>query len=322
MTESYSRALYKRDYDQEITTDVDEYGVPRAFLARIHIPAAEAVAASSDGVHAAMNLAATAQAIITGITNPAWPRNIRIDGNVAGINNVVKITGTNFDGEVITEDITPNGTDAVDGNLAFKTVTKIDLPIQDHTPVLQVETATAAGTVTTAGNALITVTSALLEEAEAVDVPVVLSDNAAAIALAIRTALAANENIAAHFTVSGDAAAVILTAKVAAGNDSTLNIAIDDGTGEGASEGVTAAATSANTTAGVAVDQISVGWGDKFGLPYKLYADELVILKLFNKAKETTEGVVTADATDLEKNVYDPNAGADGLKDIDLYIIV
>lgn len=131
--------------------------------------------------------------------------------------------------------------------------------------VLQVETATAEGTVTTAGNALVTVTSALFDEAEAVDVPVEEGDGANDIALAIRIALAANALIAAHFTVGGLTNAVILTAKVAAANDATLNIAIDDGTGDGASEGVTAAASSANTTAGVApvqqVETIPVSTG-------------------------------------------------------------
>lgn len=313
---------YKHNYGQIISTDAKDVSVDRGFIAHYHIDAEDAPAASSDGVHAAMNLGAAVQAITTGITNPAVPRNIRIDGNVSGIDGVVKITGTNFAGEAITEDITANGTTAKDGNLAFKTVTKIDLPIQDHVPRAQVETATAAGTVTTAGNAAVTVKSALFAEDEVVDVPVELNDDAAAIALAIRTALAANEIIAEHFDVSGEDAAVVLTAKVADANDDTLNIAIDDGTGEGASEGVTTAATSANTTGGVGPDQISVGWGDKFGIPYKLYADELVILKLFGKAVEVTEGVVTADAEYLEKNVYDPTAGADGTKDIDLYIIV
>ena len=113
---------------------------------------------------------------------------------------------------------------------------------------------------------------------------------------------------------------MILTAKAEAANDTTLNIAIDDGTGEGASEGVTTAATSANTTAGVPYDEISVGWGDKFGLPHMLYADELVILKLFGKAADT--GTVTEDADELEKNVFDPNGTPDGQNDIDLYIVV
>ncbi len=311
---------YNHKYGQIIQTDAPGVSCDRAFLAHYHIAAEYAPAASSDGVHVAMNLGAAVQAITTGITNPAVPRNIRIVGNVVGIDGVVKITGTNFAGEAITEDITANGTTVKDGALAFKTVTKIDLPIQDHTPVKQVETATAAGTVTAAGNAAVTVKSALFEADRAVAVPVEVDDDASAIALAIRTALAADEVIAAHFTVSGENAAVILTAKIPAANDATLNIAIDDGTGEGASEGVTTAATSANTTAGVPYDQISVGWGDKFGIPYMLYADELVILKLFGESADI--GTVTPDADEIEKNVFDPNGTPDGQNAIDLYIVV
>lgn len=313
---------YNHKRGQRIRTDAPGIGTDRAFLAHYHIAAEDAPAASSEGVHAAMNLGDAAQSITTGITNPAVPRNIRIDGNVVGIDGVVKIHGTNFADEVITEEITANGTTAKDGDLAFKTVTKIDLPIQDHVPRAQVETATAAGTVTTAGNAAVTVKSALFEADVVLAVPVEAGDEANDIAAAIRTAMSANETIATHFTVGGGNASVVLTAKVPAANDNTLNIAIANGSGEGASEGVTTAATSANTTSGVPYDQISVGWGDKFGIPYKLYADELVILKLFGKAVEATEGDVTADAEDLEKNVFAPHGSPDGEKDIDLYIMV
>lgn len=302
-----------------IKTDADTT-IDRAFLAHYHVPAAQAVAASTTGIMAFKNLGAAVQAITAGLTNPVVPRNVQIDGNASGITGNVKITGTNFKGDAIDETIALNGTTAVVGAKAFKSITKVDLPVQVHTPVLQVETATAAGTVTTAGNASVTITTALLEEDEVVAVPVVLDDDAAAIALAIRTALAANANIAAHFDVSGEAAEVILTAKLPAANDATLNIAIADGTGEGASVGVTTAATSANTTAGVATDQVSVGWGDIFGLPYKLYADELVILKLFNKAADAA--TVVANATALESNTFDLNGTPDGEKDIDLYIVV
>ena len=109
-----------------------------------------------------------------------------------------------------------------------KTISKITLPVQVHTPTKHVDTSTSAGTVTTAGNAAVTVTSKLYAEAVAVAVPVEVDDDASAIALAIRTALAADDDIAAHFDVSGDAAAVVLTAKVPAANDETLNIAIAD----------------------------------------------------------------------------------------------
>ena len=63
-----------------------------------------------------------------------------------------------------------------------------------------------------------------------------------------------------------------------------------------------------------------VGWGEKFGLPYKLYADELVILKLFNKAADAA--TIVNSETALESNTADMSGTPDGLKDIDLYIIV
>ncbi len=319
---------YNHKMGQRIRSDIPGVALDRSFLAHYHIDAEDAVESSSDGVHAAMNLGAEAQAITTGITSPAVPRNIRIDGNVPGITGKVKITGTNFAGEVITEEIQADGTTAKDGALAFKSVTKIDLPTQNHTPAAQVETATAAGTVATAGRAKCEVTCAGMPGSP-LHVPfgVDLNDDAVAIAAALRAALVDMESelvgpvITAWFDVSGEGASVVLTRKTPATNDDTLNIAISDGEGEGASVGVTTAATSTTTTPGVPYDQISVGWGDKFGLPYKLYADELVILKLFNKAKESTEGTVTADATYLEKNVYDPNDTSLGV-DIDLYIIV
>lgn len=65
---------------------------------------------------------------------------------------------------------------------------------------------------------------------------------------------------------------------------------------------------------------IDVGWGKVFGIPYLLEADEQVIVKLFNKAADT--GTVTPDAAGIEKNVIALNGTPDGLKDIDLYVVV
>jgi zona occludens toxin (predicted ATPase) len=70
----------------------------------------------------------------------------------------------------------------------------------------------------------------------------------------------------------------------------------------------------------VASETIDVGWGVKFGIPYKLTHTGQVIVKLFNKAADT--GTVTANATDLAKNVLALNGTADGAKDIDMYILV
>lgn len=312
---------YNHKAGQNIMTDIEGVDIDRAFLAHYHIAAADAPAGSSDGVHAAMNLGAAVQAITTGITNPAVPRNIRIDGNVSGITGKVKITGTDFAGTVITEEIQADGTTAVDGTLAFKTVTKIDLPVQDHTPAAQTETIQVTAGASAAGDISVAVTASALGGGSPASVAVTLTadDNTAAeVAAKIVDALNEDNTISAAFTASVTGAGndtVTLTANAPAANDSTLAIAVTAG-----STGVTVG-SSTNGTTGVPYDQISVGWGDKFGLPYKLYADELVILKLFNKAKESTEGTITADADDLAKNVYDPHDTTLGV-DIDLYIIV
>jgi hypothetical protein len=295
-------------------------GIERSFLAHFHIDAEDAPEASSDGVLASTKLGAAAKAIITGITNPAVPRNIRIDGNVSGIDGKVKIYGTNYADEAITEEIQANGTSAKDGNLAFKTVTKIDLPAQNHAPAAQTETIQVTAGASDAGDITVAVTAVALGDDSPVSVTVALvaDDNTAAeVAAKIVAALNDDDKISAAFTASVTGAGndtVTLTAKAPAANDANLAIAVTVG-----ATGVTVGA-STNGTAGVPYDQISVGWGDKFGLPHMLYADELVILKLFGKAADT--GMITNDEDELEKNVFDPNGTPDGQNDIDLYIVV
>lgn len=116
----------------------------------------------------------------------------------------------------------------------------------------QVETATCAGTITLAGNALVTLTSAH-HNGVRIKVPVALSDDASAIALAIRTVLADSAVVTEWYTVSGATDKVILTAKYPVANDAKLNIAIANDT----CTGITAAATSANTTPGVVADDVN-----------------------------------------------------------------
>lgn len=131
----------------------------------------------------------------------------------------------------------------------------------------QVETATAAGSITTSGNMTVTVTAAgMTGSPKAISVAVTSGDTAATWAGKVRTALAADADVSAMFTVSGSTTAIVLTRKPThtftvpdgdggttslyfyAANDGTLNIALADDT----SDGVTEAATSANTTSGVA----------------------------------------------------------------------
>lgn len=119
----------------------------------------------------------------------------------------------------------------------------------DTAPVFQVETATIVGTITGDGNASVVVTKAGMTGSPiTLAVPVLSGDTPTVTAGKIRTALNANANITAVTTVGGTGADVTLTAKVAAANDATFNVAYDNGT----CTGLTPDATSTDTTAGVA----------------------------------------------------------------------
>lgn len=117
--------------------------------------------------------------------------------------------------------------------------------------VAQVETATVVGTIEAAGagDATVTITSALITDNElVVQVAVANDDTASLVAGKIRAALALETEITDHYAISGTDADIVLTSLLnTLANDATLNIAIDNGT----CAGLTAAPTSANTTAGV-----------------------------------------------------------------------
>ncbi|CAB4152791.1 hypothetical protein UFOVP612_25 [uncultured Caudovirales phage] len=114
----------------------------------------------------------------------------------------------------------------------------------------QVETTTAVGTTTLAGNVTIVITSAILDSSpRTIQVPVLLGDTASVWAGKVRTALIQNGDVSSHYNVGGTGTSISLTARKPEANDSTLNIAISNGS---PSPGITADATSDNTTAGVA----------------------------------------------------------------------
>ncbi len=109
------------------------------FVYKFAVTAAQAVAASATGVHAAITDTGVAQTITASITDPAVPRNIT--ATTTGTNTDVKaispiITGTNFFDQVITETLGPftvNTNETISGSTAFKTVTSIALPAHDGT---------------------------------------------------------------------------------------------------------------------------------------------------------------------------------------------
>ncbi|CAB4159067.1 hypothetical protein UFOVP736_34 [uncultured Caudovirales phage] len=126
--------------------------------------------------------------------------------------------------------------------------------------IAQRDTATAAGTITLAGNAAVTVTAAGLTGSPlAISVPVSLGDTASVWAGKVRTALAANAAIAAMFEILGSGTSIILDRIIddaGVANDATLNIALANGT----CTGITPAASSANTISGsVAVGGLADG---------------------------------------------------------------
>jgi len=108
-------------------------------IRQYHAAAADAVAADTDGIHAAVTDTGEEQTITTDITDPAIPRNITATagGTAADIGAIqVVITGTNYDGEEITETLpafTVNTAGIVSGSKAFKTVTEIVIPAHDGT---------------------------------------------------------------------------------------------------------------------------------------------------------------------------------------------
>lgn len=91
-------------------------------------PAAVGVAS----VHAAITLPDSGTTeVTTAITNPDVPRTVTVKGNQAGITGNVVIDGTNIAGDVIQDTIALNGATEVEGVKAFKTVTKITVPVKN-----------------------------------------------------------------------------------------------------------------------------------------------------------------------------------------------
>jgi hypothetical protein len=117
----------------------------------------------------------------------------------------------------------------------------------------QVETATAVGAVTAAGNLEVTFTSADLGISPLVlSVPVANADAATAWSVKVANALNANVDVASKFIAATSGAAIVLTRRAGGTVDTTLNLALANGT----AAGITAAPTSVETTTSVLVSNI------------------------------------------------------------------
>jgi hypothetical protein len=120
-------------------------------------------------------------------------------------------------------------------------------------------TNTTPGIAPGTGNATVIVTAAgMTNSPKTISVAVVASDSANTVAGKIRTALGIDADVSPFFTISGSTSAVIAEAKIAAANDATMNVDIDNGT----CTGLTDSPTSSNTTAGLAFDT-AAAWAAK-----------------------------------------------------------
>lgn len=124
---------------QTIQTDASGVSVDRAFPAHFQVTAANATAADTDGILAAVTDTGEEVEITENITDPSVPRNITATaGGTAGDIGAIQIVieGTNYADEVITETLpafTVDTAGTVVGSKAFKTVTGITIPAHDGT---------------------------------------------------------------------------------------------------------------------------------------------------------------------------------------------
>ena len=124
---------YKPKMGQVIKTDAGG-AVDRGFIAHYTIAAADAVAAAVDYIEAStVLLAAPITIAVADIdAQPPTPRVLSITGNAATVAGNVVITGTDANGDALTDTIAANGADTVLGAKAFATVTQIVLPVAVH----------------------------------------------------------------------------------------------------------------------------------------------------------------------------------------------
>lgn len=308
---------YNHKMGQKIQTNADGVSIDRAFLAHYHVAAADAAAASEIGVLPLTELTA-AVSVTAGLTSPKVPRNVQVDASAA-MTTKVKVYGTNFAGEVISEELTLNGTTAVPGTIAFKTITKVDLPAKTHTATKQKTTSTIATATTKAGSIIVTITAGVLPGGHTKDVIVTFAagdTTKTKTAIAIAAALTADATVGPLLTCLGAGETVTIESKTYLAQDATINLVVKTDTD---STSVAIDAITVDTVAGVAPDLVSVGWGDIFGLPYKL-AHDTTVKTLFNNAADSM--TIVTDADEIEKNTFDMTGTPDGLKPIDIYLIV
>lgn len=208
-----------------------------------------------------MNLS-NARAII-GLNARATPTSTAITGNVQiGANNET-VSFPNADVAYSLRAIFAGHGDTATINLETGVTSLVTTFVPGNA---QIEASVAIGSITTAGNAEVIVTSlGMPGTPKTILVPVALSDTAAVWAGKVRAALAADADVASQWTVSGTTTAIVLTRKPSATftvPDGTLNlfranspanIALANGTCAGITAAPTSTETAGNISAGVKI---------------------------------------------------------------------
>jgi len=323
---------FKHYFGQTITTDTDpdkQVVCDRSFIAHQTIAAADVTLADTNGVHLAktnpaINVAATcvaaAASAVTDILTVSSTVAIGADANVLSIllttaaGDTLAVTKNSPDTDGIINIALANTTASKNTASAIQTAIRALTSVSGVT--VTAFTCAAGGNWDTAAIAT--------GETEAVDFTGGLSP-VDVITTGILPLSVPRNITATSGGTSGDIKAVQVTITGTNFNDEVITevlpvFTVNTATtvvGSLAFKTVTSISIPAHDGLGATTE---IGFGTKFGIPYLLEADELVIVKLFNKAADT--GTVTADAVYLEKNVFALNGTADGTKAIDLYIIV
>lgn len=297
-----------------IKTDAGNFAVDRSFLAHYHLTPAAAEAAGIG----AFTLGAADQTILSGFNAIPEPRNVTITPSAAAVTSTtVKVYGTDFNGDEIDESFTTNGVTPQVGAKAFASVTKVELPAQSSTPAKQKATVAVTAGAAAAGTSVYTFTSVATGTAYTISCTYTEEDDTdAKAAVKLRAALNADDKFNEHWVAAGTGADITIERLTYAAHDENINLVL---TTAGDSN-VTLGSIAHNTVTGVAEDVINIGWGKVIGIPYKLAADELVIANLFNNTDDN--GTAYNSATDLCSNTFAMSGTPDGVKPLDLYIIV
>ena len=305
---------YNPKKGQTIQSDAPATPLERVFIGRYKLSAEQAVATDVDGILPETELT-TAKSITTGFNNPPCPRALIYDGTAAGVKGNVKVYGTNIKDEAITETKALNETTAVAGVVAFKTITKIDLPAKVHTKAKQSFTKQVTqGPITKSGNVTFSMAGLALGggSPDAVVVAVVKDDTAAVTAGKIIAALNTSTKFKAAYLASlSGTDKVKVEAKVEAANDATMKATFADTDGTGVTMGA-----DGDAVAGVAPDLVFIGFGDIIGLPTMTKYKKVIQARL-DGVVETTAPTEVADADEIEKNTLVLNSALNG-KEVDI----